>query len=214
MLFSWGKIKEHKIAFEDICPAEDRTIRERARRSFNVSVEPENPLTGQDITLKVLDESSEGISNAGIEAYTGRPGYSKSMYSGEADRNGILTFNLEEAGTYNIRVNAPGYHPPQKTLELVVERIKTTTTAPASTTSTTSPTTSPSTTRGVTTSTTTTTSTVATSPPTSFAPPTPTTITQKMTGQVTRMDGVAITVSMVLFVGLSGLILGKKYIGK
>ena len=202
----WG-IKPGKISFEDICVADNREIRERTKRQFNVSIKPEKPLAGEKITINVLDETSEGLPDAEIEVYTGKPGYSKSPYSGKVNRYGKAEFILFDAGSYTLRVNVAGYHPPQKTFELYVEATTTTTSTTFSkeTSTTQSPTT------------TSTTSTLAflptTTPPSSTTSlPSTTTRPQEVTGQMTATNKSATSLSLIFFMGLGLSFIWKKYI--
>ncbi len=138
--FAYGPYgtKPTLYSFEEICPSQER----RRRGSYNVQIEPENPQEGDLVKITLIDnETSEGIKNAEIEIFAGTLGRSKTIFSGKTNRDGYLEFSLQEAGNYKLRVNTPGYNPPQFHSTLVIVEVTTTTptttTYPATTTSTT-----------------------------------------------------------------------------
>lgn len=204
--FAYGSFgtKPSLFSFEDICPLPRR----REEKTFDITIDPAEPFVSESTKVSVLDKYGDPVPGAEIDVYAGNVGTSKILFSSDTDEWGEVSFALYEEGSYQIRVNAIEFSPPQKYVGLTVTAL------PITTTSTTSTTTTTTTTTKATKTTTTTTTTTSTTVTKTTIPTTTTTVESPIvTGRATGvLEYGTFAGAFLLIVSLSAYFLYRKRI--
>ena len=94
--------------YKAICPPIGK---ETDTNDYTVTVTPDRPAAGEDITVRIEDSvSSEGIKAAEVIIYES----DKKMASGETDGSGRFVFRVSKSDAYVIFTNVIGYDRPQR----------------------------------------------------------------------------------------------------
>lgn len=169
----WGT-QPSFVKFTDICGPTRRSS--RASRNMETQIEGDTAKAGEPATLTVRDENTgDAIKGVEVGVYEGVPGASAKVFEGETNNEGEISFTIEEAGDYRIRLSKSRY--PHEYMELKVVAGKTET----------PPETTPSTTPETTIQATTTPSTLASTTSTAAAEPTPQTTTAEATTSTIKL---------------------------